>query len=236
MILGPKQATRLESRARNSELTVRDLILNTEIRLANDLRVWGQYLDTARQTRQHGIYGTSAAIQILIRCGLESDDTDVTDALAALPLDPSDHSIFDAEDQSINYKCFFIYAAASCVDADGEALKRYETLLAGRRVGNRGWGDFAGQQQPTTLATAVGLSVLAGSDLALNTNELIPTLSWLTSEVVGRQMRHAFEEAFVLIALTQHKDRVGKVTGMAAAIRTVRERLESWPDTRSTAQ
>lgn len=163
------------------------------------LAAWGQYLDLRQRgiSRQYGIYGTTAGIQVLAMHDAQVHAELVSTAEAILPLTGSDTSdtearkirdYFTQKDLQVTYK---VTALVDAIRPDLESLQgrhpAIERLLEMRHRGG-GWPDFRsasldGFHGPKVHATAVALLSLSRFPDVRASDDCREAVEWLARHV-----------------------------------------------------
>jgi hypothetical protein len=173
---------------------------------------WGQFLDAPRKAGQYGIYGTSAAIQVLSASGHSVNSPLISKALTALPaLHASDQAtnFYDADDLSITFKNSAILEAAQPGEVEFKNEEPAEKLLLGQLLEGHGWGNYHDatdeDDSPRLLPTAHALLALRRSRHFRGSEVCESVLRWLCDATKGNPAMAIHEAAMVLLALTEYE-------------------------------
>jgi len=187
---------------------------------------WGQFLDGPRQESQFGIYGTSAAIQVLAAAGFPPENRLIAQALEGLPLvEPRSEAEkrYDPADTFLTHKAAFLLSAAQPGADHFTGREPIMDRILDRIIDSRGWGDYAfpeGQDNvPNILATATTLLALARHREFRSTERCESILRWLCRSIRDDGGLLAHHNALAALALVAYS--------------APGEQLEDYPEARS---
>lgn len=149
---------------------------------------WGQWLDTARNHDQKGVYGTSAAIELLVSNGDNPATEPILSALAGLPVSGTGNT-YASEDSDLVFKVAAIVHA--CAEACGPLEINHPAVqrLIGMRVSDRGWCGYSaarareGVPVPEVTPTAYALRALSKVPQWHAMSECKTSLLWLSERL-----------------------------------------------------
>lgn len=205
------------------------------------MSAWGQFLDAPRNVEQYGLFGTAAAISVLLRSGFAQENPKILKSRTWLPeIEPSSPALgLDDTDVGLTLKCAAVLSAAE-VDSEGDYARQedMERRLIAAIVEGKGWGDFsyAGNADTTAriLPTAHALLALEPSRTFRTSKECVAILGWLSHSVIQRQDLPAHELAMAALALQAYQAAGLGVSEYAEAVNTATRRLTRWAKDRSS--
>jgi len=197
---------------------------------------WGQWLDNARAHDQSGVYGTTAAIEILIANGSAPDQEPVESAIDGLPISGNGNQRKPQDE-------LLVFKVAAIVEACGIAHGRLELThsavkrLIEMRADDNGWGGYCSEHSrdntPAFEQTAVAMHALAhvpewGVDPRCGQH-----LRWL-SERLAAGSTDEVGDSLGLLALQKYRNVAGETTewrnGVSAAQVRIVGRLKHQSD------
>jgi hypothetical protein len=232
---------RLGQKATEAMRRIEDLFSRTVLNI-DGLLAWGQFLDGPRQQNQFGIYGTSAAIQVLAAAGFPPENRLIEQALEGLPLvDPRSEAEkrYDVADAFLTHKAAFLLSAAQPGGNHFTIREPIEDRILDRIIDSRGWGDYAfpqGQDNvPNVLATATTLLALARDREFRSTERCESTLRWLCRSIRNDGGLLAHENAVAALALVSYTNPGEEIEDYEPARDICVHRLIDWARRRDPA-
>lgn len=125
---------------------------------------WGQFLDTSRDDSQYGIYGTTAAIEVLVAGGYSTTQPPISDALGGLPLVGGTGTGYTPADTELVFKVASIASATNPGTGEVPISAPAVDRLLEMRVDSRGWGHYVmtdGYKDPHPSMTTTAFSLIA---------------------------------------------------------------------------
>ncbi|MCZ7651931.1 MAG: hypothetical protein M5U13_12530 [Thermoanaerobaculia bacterium] len=232
MIWTSKRIERLRLDAVQARSRVAALFRTSQIRGSDGIVLWGQFLDSTRDDTQHGVYGTSAGVQVLSHDG-DWTAVERTAAFLARSIVQAGGDLERKGDTSIVFK--LIYAAeaqfplANGIEQEDAVLD----YLAARQVPDQGWEDCLvapanGPRFPTVLATSCALRALARYRRFRSTRSCEAAASWLSDRILHDRDRRPHELALAALCLLDLKGRGLSIEGMDAALAALTDTLSTW--------
>lgn len=228
--------------AKTAASKIQKLTSRTGLALGTDQAAWGQFLDDQRDEQQTGVYGTSAAVELLTSAG-------APEAAGVLPLarttlaspdDVGQNRLFnDPEDPFIVHK---LAALAECTppSSPSDPLNGAAAVLLEQMAPGGGWADYIGhgtsQPAPELLSTAVVLYALRRHRAFRATSECHDAVKWLARELSADAEVHPAVAAMSALALLQYRSEGDVVTELEPAVDDAVSRLTRWAVRRATAQ
>lgn len=239
MIWRRSQVADLRKSALDAQSAIAKVVDSSASRLTTGSTVWGQFLDATRRSTQHGIYGTSAALQILTESGSPQTNVTVQEGRGWMPgISPRPEAPgVDPTDNGLTMKL----AAAVCCAEMNEAgkyarVEPAEEQLIAHIIDGSGWGHyfFAGDadSMARTLPTAHALLALSRSKKFTSSPVCIAVLEWLAKSVTDQEDLPAYELAMTGLALLAYPGQAHEVSGHKEALSAVSERLAQWASAR----
>lgn len=236
------QVTKLRQAALDAQATIAKLVDDSGTRLSGDSTVWGQFLDAPRNAAQHGVYGTSAAIQILTSAGHPSTNSSILGArkwMPGLEPDPSSPGV-DPTDTGLTIKLAAAVSAAE-VDSQGEYVRTEaaEDQLISQVIDDNGWGNYyytdGTDSTARPLPTAHALLALSRSKTFATSSTCTAILVWLSKQLSDREDLPAHEAALGALALLAYPGQAHKVPAYEDTLKSVASRLALWATTRQNS-
>jgi hypothetical protein len=227
MIWSRRQLAALAKQSATSLRRIEDLIAK-QVSTVNGKEVWGQFLDQAHAENQYGIYGTSAAVQILALGGTGPENGTVKSAMAALQnVIENQSAIFPAVDLENSFKVAYLLDAINPSSAEVESLGPLESRLVGDIAGSDGWGYHRKDHIPRVLPTAQILLALSRSRAFRNSDAAIRVVSWLSQRVGDDQSLGPVPNAVALLAINATLTANGEAERLRrAAMAEITQRLD----------
>jgi hypothetical protein len=212
----------LKGESQQARRQIATLFRNAIVHPNNDegLAAWGQYLNMPAEGRppQHGIYGTTAGIQVLAAHDTQGFGSLLAQAAQILPdLEGEEteaaqrvQDYFEAKgDLRTVYK---MAAVAEAISPERDAITGPHPLVTALKdllLHDGGWGDYFTEDDPTnysnTIATATALTALARYQAFRETQECRRALDWLCRNT-DTSLANSSELALILLALTAFRD------------------------------
>ncbi len=146
MVITLKGLAQLSERTAEARRRIADSFESSAVQV-NGHVAWGQFLDAPRKAGQFGIYGTSAAIQVLAASGHGVNSPLISRALTALPAlkaSAKGKNLYDDTDLSITFKIAAILQAAQPGQLHFKSEEPAEKLLLSQLIERHGWGNYHG--------------------------------------------------------------------------------------------
>lgn len=236
---------RLKEQAAQAEARIRDLFLSGAITLGESHYAWGQFLDEPRDNTQYGIYGTSAAVQVLTAAGISPDDVVITGACSILGNaleNKEDNNIFcEKGDLFVLYKLAYLAEAALPGEDDMETSCQPMDEIIRRVLPERGWGEYYQSDSdrdihPRIVATAAALLSLQRYRPFRSRRECEDSLRWLCRTVMENGTLRPHEFALTGLALMAYKTPGISLPNYESAINSCKANLIRWAKPRKTRQ
>lgn len=229
----------LGTRARKAAQLVASTIADNHITAPARSPAWGQFLATSDD--QVGVYGTSAAIQVLAGCDKATYSELIAracSALAQLEHTPTLSTLHKRRDQVLTHKLAFATAALAVGDGRDPLQDSYteeisrnppgEMLLKHRITAGWGWyrdGNAHQDIRVRTIPTCMALLALGGNERAPNRQDLISPLNQLSSTGMNLRDEQVVESALILLVLLRYALLAGQVNNYNDAICYCRDLL-----------
>jgi len=169
--------------------------------------VWGQWLGEQGSVPQYGIYGTSAAIQVLVT-GHSTDQAVIRSAcqrLDQMSTEPSDP--FEIKgDLDVSFKLAAIVQAQFVAQWKSSVLNQVIEKLLTHKISEKGWGCGQGDTESRLSATSVCLVALKDHVPLRSMTECKEALEWLARRLLQNGSLQPFETALALIALKEYQN------------------------------
>lgn len=193
-------------------------------------KLWGQFLDQDRDENQVGIYGTCAAVEILLRQGYSRDDPIVANAESSLELarrsDPT--GPFPIEDVKNTFKVAFLLESYEPQATEVADFGTLETVLMSQVATRSGWGNYADDDTPRLMPTCHVLIGLRRSARFKGSPERRRVVAWLSNLATDDQSLGVLDTSMALLALHCSLTTDTQVeTSRQRAISTLSRRLTS---------
>jgi hypothetical protein len=232
--------TRLSKRASESRRHLADLFEKSAVRIDSAV-AWGQFLDAPRKAGQFGVYGTSAAIQVLSAFGHTPNSPLLSKALAALPeVEPrgENESLYDSTDLSITFKEAAILDAAQPGQAQFSYQESIETILLSQLIDGHGWGNYYDpsdqDDSPRLLPTAHALIALRRSREFRTSKQCEAILTWLCEYANSDGPALIHEAALALLALIEYQSPGITLPPYQTARQRLLDQVARWAQDRHT--
>jgi hypothetical protein len=228
--------------AKTAASKIQKLTSRTAVGNVSGQAAWGQFLDDQRDQQQTGVYGTSAAVELLTIAGAPA-------AAGVLPLaratldstdDVGQSSLFnDPEDPFIVHK---LAALAECTPppVPSSPLSGAAAVLVERMAPGGGWADYVGdgvaQPAPELLSTAVVLYALRRHRAFRATSECHDALKWITRELAADTELHPAVAAMSALAVLQYRSEGDVIEQLGPTADDIASRLARWAVRRANSQ
>ena len=207
MIPTRKNIERLQKDAISAKGHITKLFLDWSVDLSGGKKAWGQFLDKPRDNTQYGIYGTSAAVQVLGGADTSKDHEAIKGALRYI------YGILeedDNEDRYLLFKLAYIADLMAFYD-NGNGYNKVADILKSRILGNRGWGYYFVNSEvkdpsPNIVATAAAMLALRNDTSFRRDSRCREIISWLCDKVSSNGFYKDFEIAIAGLALLEYKE------------------------------
>lgn len=232
MIWTKGRVVALQERVGEAQRRIVELFQNGQITMSQGLKAWGQFLDSSRDNTQHGIYGTSAGVQVLTQDGLGAVVQNSADFLQDQFTDPL--SEFSRKgDFSITYKLCYVAEAYDVTATDIDPSVAVMDALIARRIPKQGWGDFyssadACDLYASILATAASLLALSRYTQFRASKECKEAVLWLAARATQDGDRRPHEMALAALALAEQKRLGPAIVGLDEAVAVLERKLSNW--------
>lgn len=232
----------LSARAAQAAQTIASFIADHHITVTGRAPAWGQFL--AQTDNQSGVYGTSAAIQVLARSDKAGNSellTRASSALTKLDQTPTLSTLHKRRDQVLTHKLAFATGAlaigadlTSLTDSGSEANgggKKganvpAQMLLRNRIAGGWGWYQDGQNEQDfrvRTIPTCMALLALSATNYATRQEDLLPPLNHLANTSLTLSNEQIVDASLILIVLLKYSPWMGQITQYPDAVSSCRE-------------
>ena len=228
-------ANKLARRTDEAQRRIADLIERSALSIRG-YNAWGQFLDAPRRTSQYGLYGTSAAVQVLAASGYSGESPLVSRALAAIPgLTSSTQSspLYDEFDLSLTFKETAIIDACQPNKTNFVYTEPIEEILLNQLIDGRGWGNYCkGPDQddtPKLLPTAHALLSLRRSRQFRDSERCEAVLRWFTEVIIGMmELTSIYEACMALLVLVEYEPEAKRLSAYDRAHELLTEKVCHW--------
>jgi hypothetical protein len=232
-----KRSSRLDGLARHvgeSRRRITELIEESALSI-NGYIAWGQFLDAPRKTSQYGLYGTSAAVQILAASGYSTANPLISKALAAIPGLASikqDSLLYDNTDLALTFKEAAIIDACQPNEKEFVFTEPVEEMLLGQLIDGHGWGNYYdGNDQddsPKILPTAHALLSLRRSREFCGSEKCEAILKWFCETASNIDAMKIHEACMALLVLAEYESPGIKLMTYRRAYQSTIDQLCQW--------
>jgi hypothetical protein len=200
-----------------------------------DKFAWGQFLDGDRNHKQFGVFGTSAAVVLLVNTGIDPKNDAITKGQASLPfLSGAEEAItrHEVNDTSSTFKLAAILDAQkpenSIVSNSSDVAERLVSSI----VDGRGWGNYCrldGERDvtPRIEPTAIALLSLSRVQTFRGSPDSSAALTWLATEVARQSESPPEIDALSLLVFSRFAHLLTEVDLAVARDRCL-GRLRGW--------
>jgi hypothetical protein len=238
MIWSQRGLRKLDQRVAEARKRIEDLFASTSIEV-DSIIAWGQFLDAPRQQGQYGIYGTSAAIQVLTTAGYPPNHRLIEKALEGLPLvgpHPEVDKYYDPDDRGILYKDAFVLSASQPGAEYFEEREPVGQVILSRIIDSRGWGDYVFPEKsddvPRLMPTVAALLPLSRDREFIASDVSQSVLKWVCRRLLDDGDLLPHENAFGVLTLLAYAGLEQRVADYRNALNTCIDRLTRWAKTR----
>ena len=188
---------------------------------------WGQFLDDARQHDQRGVYGTTAAIELLSEHGYGADQEPIKSALEGLPLIGSG-TAYRPHDQNLVFKVAAIVHACGIANGALDLAHPAAARLIEMRVDDRGWGGYSSTTDhdttPSIVATSVALFALSAAPTWSVDSRCQTSLVWLSQRLEAGSTGE-IEDSIGLLALRIYRSVGDQLPEWRAGVKAAERRV-----------
>ena len=237
-MLSLKGLDHLSKRAVESQRRLTELVERSAVPIDGYV-AWGQFLDAPRKAGQYGLYGTSAAIQVLAASGHSANSPLISKALAALPeieANRQNKILYDETDLLITFKEAAILEAAQPDKVQFVNKEPIETILLNQLIDRHGWGNYSDandqDDSPRLLPTAHALIALRRSRDFRGSEVCETILAWLCDSAISQTSMAIHEAAMVLLTLIEYESPGVKLASFQPAYQHILSQIISWTRTR----
>lgn len=227
-----KQIRQLQDQARLALGAIRRLFIDHVIDLGSGRYAWGQFFEESRTNRQHGIYGTSAGIQVISMAG---DPTHAyvggSTKFLSDALEDQSSEIYQRGDTAFLYKLAYIAEATNPDQTIINDNSAPMDELIKRMLPSGGWGEFYFSEndkdiEPKVTSTAAALLALSRYRRFRSTEQCERAFEWLCRRIPQDPQMGVYEVALASLALTEYRNE--RITGYDQAVAFCKQRLYEW--------
>jgi hypothetical protein len=193
----------------------------------NGATYWGQFLDDSRQHDQRGVYGTTAAIELLSEHGYGADQEPIKTAIEGLPLIGTG-TAYRSHDQNLVFKVAAIVHACGMTSGTLDLSHPAASRLIEMRVDDRGWGGYSSPADhdttPSIVATSVALFALSVAPTWSVDSRCRTSLVWLSQRLEAGNTGE-IEDSVGLLALRLYRSIGDQLPQWRAGVKAAERRV-----------
>jgi len=240
MLWTKRQIAQLKRRAAEAERRIRE-VFESGGTVVNGVHLWGQFLDGTNTDRQYGIYGTSAAVQVLAEAAQSPNHDFVAGASRFLETEyGSPDSGFQKKGDlhdlfKLSYLAEAIRPGAAEIGGENTLMSEFMIHVLPEGGWGRHWIPEGREPSAHLLSTAVALLALKRYREFRNSRECERALQWLCKRIIGDGGYPPFELAMATLALVDYTPEVRLAMGSeyTEAMEACRRSLLAWAAKRS---
>ncbi len=239
MIWTKGKIERLKKQATESQGRIKDLFISCAIPVKQDSYAWGQFLDEPRDNTQYGIYGTSAAIQVLSLAGFNSTHKFITGASKILEdtFTKKTGLFHEKGDLYVLYKLTYFAEGEKPTENDITSKNPIMEKIIKCAIEGQGFGEYFISNKKKSIhskvvATAFALLSLKRYHPFLLSSQCKSILKWLCRIISENGKLRPHELGLATLALIEYKTLSNGISNYKSTLHECKKRLISWANSR----